>query len=81
MLQKYIVFVLQKIVFILLIYFDSIFFNKEMYVVEKLLGCLLKLVVQFGFVFDILYIVLFYYKLCRYRNVLYVLELVKVKLV
>nr|XP_011428134.2 uncharacterized protein LOC105328813 [Crassostrea gigas] len=81
MLQKHTASVLQKTASILPTYSDSILSNKEMYVAEKLSGRLLKLAAQFGFVSDILYIALFYYKSRRYRNASHVLELAKVKLV
>lgn len=39
-----------------------------------------KLVIKWGFFFDILYFVMYYYKIYRYREVLFFLEIVKIKL-
>lgn len=41
---------------------------------------MLKLVIKWGFFFDILYFVMYYYKIYRYREVLFFLEIVKIKL-
>lgn len=38
-------------------------------------------VVKIGYVFDILYFVIYYYKLFWYREVVFIIKLVKVKLV
>lgn len=56
-------------------------FNKFMYIVDKLVCYLLKCVVMCGFFFGMLYVVMYFYRICRYRKVVFVLEMVKVKLV
>lgn len=41
---------------------------------------MLKLVVRFGFLSDIVYIAMYYYKTNRYKEALFVIEIAKVKL-
>ncbi|XP_052722336.1 uncharacterized protein LOC128193116 [Crassostrea angulata] len=54
--------------------------NKEIYVADKNSCDILKLAAKFGFVSDLLYIAMFYYKTVRYMEALSVIEMTKVKL-
>nr|XP_011418263.2 uncharacterized protein LOC105321605 [Crassostrea gigas] len=54
--------------------------NKHMYIVDKMSRHMLKLAASFGFVSDMLYIAMYYYKTLRYREALSVIEMTKVKL-
>uniref|UniRef100_K1Q001 Uncharacterized protein C3orf59-like protein n=1 Tax=Magallana gigas TaxID=29159 RepID=K1Q001_MAGGI len=55
--------------------------NKQMHIADKMSCHMLKLAAKFGFVSDMLYIVIYYYKTLRYREALSVIEMTKVKLV
>ncbi|XP_078326449.1 uncharacterized protein LOC144622933 [Crassostrea virginica] len=54
--------------------------NKQMYIADKLSCYMLKLAAKFGFVSDLLYIAMYFYKTLRYREALSVIEMTKVKL-
>ncbi|XP_078322905.1 uncharacterized protein LOC111100856 [Crassostrea virginica] len=54
--------------------------NKQMYIADKLSCYMLKLVVKFGCVSDLLYIAMYFYKTLRHREALSVIEMTKVKL-
>ncbi|XP_052691023.1 uncharacterized protein LOC128168902 [Crassostrea angulata] len=54
--------------------------NKQMYIADKISCHMLKLAAKFGYVSDMLYIAIYYYKTFRYREALSVLEMTKVKL-
>nr|XP_034325940.1 uncharacterized protein LOC117689299 [Crassostrea gigas] len=55
--------------------------NKQVYIAVKMSCHMLELVAKFGFVSDMLYIAMYYYKTLRYREALSVIEMTKVKLV
>lgn len=48
--------------------------NKREYVVDKMIHKMLKLAAKFGCVTDLLFISMYYYKTCRYRKALSVIE-------
>nr|XP_034314336.1 uncharacterized protein LOC117684805 [Crassostrea gigas] len=54
--------------------------NKKVYIADKIYCQMLKLAAKFGFVSDMLYIAIYYYKTLRYREALSVIEMTKVKL-
>ncbi|XP_052690426.1 uncharacterized protein LOC128168269 [Crassostrea angulata] len=54
--------------------------NKQLYIADKISCQMLKLTAKFGFVSDMLYIAMYYYKTLRYMEALFVLEMTKVKL-
>ena len=54
--------------------------NKHLYIADKLSCYMLKLAAKFGFVSDLLYIAMYFYKTLRYREALSVIEMTKVKL-
>ncbi|XP_062575192.1 uncharacterized protein LOC134237108 [Saccostrea cucullata] len=89
LLQKLTVTVLQNTAFILYklpivfapfkVYTSSVV-NKQVYIANKTSSYMLKLAFKFGCISDMLYIAMFYYKTLRYKKVLSVLEMTKVKL-
>ncbi|XP_078326498.1 uncharacterized protein LOC144622943 [Crassostrea virginica] len=54
--------------------------NKQMYIADKLSCYMLKLAAKFGYVSDLLYIAMYFYKTLRHREALSVIEMTKVKL-
>ncbi|XP_052708609.1 uncharacterized protein LOC128183574 [Crassostrea angulata] len=54
--------------------------NKQLYIVEKMACNMLKIAARFGCVSDMLYIAMYYYKTCKYREALSVIDITKVKL-
>ncbi|XP_052700171.1 uncharacterized protein LOC128177492 [Crassostrea angulata] len=54
--------------------------NKMMYIVDKISCHLLKLATKCGIINGMLYIAMYYYKTCRYREALSIIEMTKVKL-
>nr|XP_034326915.1 uncharacterized protein LOC117689505 [Crassostrea gigas]XP_034326916.1 uncharacterized protein LOC117689505 [Crassostrea gigas] len=80
-LQKHTATILQNTAFILHNMYTNTGVNKQMYIADKMSRHMLELVAKFGFVSDMLYIAMFYYKTLRYREALSVIELTKVKLV
>nr|XP_022346228.1 uncharacterized protein LOC111138505 [Crassostrea virginica] len=80
-LQKHTATVLQTSAFMLHdMYTDTSGGNKQMYIVEKRSCYMLKLAAKFGFVSDLLYIAMYFYKTFRHREALSVIEMTKVKL-
>ncbi|XP_022346230.2 uncharacterized protein LOC111138508 [Crassostrea virginica] len=61
-------------------YTDTSGGNKQMYIADKRYCYMLKLAAKFGFVSDLLYIVMYLYKTFRHREALSVIEMTKVKL-
>ena len=51
-----------------------------MYVADKMSCYMLKLAAKFGFVSDLLFLAMYYYKVRRYREAMSVIEITKVKL-
>ncbi|XP_052702565.1 uncharacterized protein LOC128179105 [Crassostrea angulata] len=80
-LQKHTATILECTAFILHNMYTNTGVNKQMYIADKMSRHMLELVAKFGFVSDMLYIAMFYYKTLRYREALSVIELTKVKLV
>lgn len=80
MLQKRTATVLQRTVFILRNMYTNAGSNKQLYIVDKIACRLLKLAAKFGYVSDILYIAIYYYKTLRYREALSIIDLTKIKL-
>ena len=54
--------------------------NKQMYIADKRSRYMLKLAAKFGFVSDLLYIIIYYYETLRYKEALSVIEMTKIKL-
>nr|XP_022322567.1 uncharacterized protein LOC111124015 [Crassostrea virginica] len=80
-LQKQTATILQCSAFILHdIYTTTSGGNKHVYIVDKLSCYMLKLAAKFGFVSDLLYIAMYFYKTLRHREALSVIEMTKVKL-
>ncbi|XP_034302758.2 uncharacterized protein [Magallana gigas] len=80
LLQKLTVSNLQRIAFVLHTMCIYTGFNKQMYIADRISCHMLKLAAKFGFVSDILYIAMYYFKTLRYREALCVIEMTKVKL-
>nr|XP_022299751.1 LOW QUALITY PROTEIN: uncharacterized protein LOC111108272 [Crassostrea virginica] len=54
--------------------------NKQMYIADRMSCHMLKLTAKFGCISDMMYIAMFYCKTFRYREALYMTEMIKVKL-
>nr|XP_034314230.1 uncharacterized protein LOC117684783 [Crassostrea gigas] len=80
MLQKCTATILQCTAFILHNMYTNMGVNKQMYIADKISCHMLKLAAKFGYVSDMLYIAMYYYKTFRYREALSVIEMTKVKL-
>ncbi|XP_078337375.1 uncharacterized protein LOC144626671 [Crassostrea virginica] len=80
-LQKHTATILQTSAFMLHdMYTNTSGGNKQMYIADKRSCNMLKLAAKFGFVSDLLYIAIYFYKTFRHRETLSVLEMIKVKL-
>nr|XP_022340884.1 uncharacterized protein LOC111135261 [Crassostrea virginica]XP_022340885.1 uncharacterized protein LOC111135261 [Crassostrea virginica] len=85
MLQKQTATILQRCAFtsyyiLLDMYLNKPNAKKRMYTVDKRCCYMLKLAAKFGFVSDLLYIAIYFYKTFRHREALSVLEMTKIKL-
>lgn len=80
MLQKLSASILQRIAFLLSNMYSSKCLNRHIYIVDKISCQMLRLAAKFGYVFDILYIAIYYYKSFRYKKAASILKLAKVKL-
>eukprot|EP00105_Crassostrea_gigas_P020288 XP_011439031.1 PREDICTED: uncharacterized protein LOC105336423 [Crassostrea gigas] len=80
MLQKLTATILQCTAFILHSMYTYTGSNKQLYIVNKVACRLVKLSAKFGFVSDMLYIAMHYYRTLRYRDALSVIDTIKVKL-
>nr|XP_022298621.1 uncharacterized protein LOC111107632 [Crassostrea virginica] len=81
MLQKLTATILQTSAFILHeMYTNTSGGNKQMYIADKRSCYMLKLAAKLGFVSDLLYIAMYFYKTFRHREALSVIEMTKVKL-
>ena len=81
MLQKHTASILQTAAFKLNdMYTNRSGVNKHMYVADKMSCYMLKLAAKFGFVSDLLFLAMYYYKVRRYREAMSVIEITKVKL-
>nr|XP_034333388.1 uncharacterized protein LOC117691415 [Crassostrea gigas] len=81
MLQKLTATILQCTAFTLYSMYTYVGSNKQLYIVEKMACHMLKIAARFGFVSDMFYIAMYYYKTFRYREALLVIDITKVKLV
>nr|XP_022344010.1 uncharacterized protein LOC111137061 [Crassostrea virginica]XP_022344011.1 uncharacterized protein LOC111137061 [Crassostrea virginica] len=80
-LQKLTAFTLKSSAFMLHdIYTDTSGGNKQMYIADKRSCYMLKLAAKFGFVSDLLYIAMYFYRTFRHREALSVIEMTKVNL-
>nr|XP_011448995.2 uncharacterized protein LOC105343365 [Crassostrea gigas] len=79
-LQKHTATILQRTAFILHNMYTNTGVNKQVYIADKISCQMLKLAAKFGFVSDMFYIAMYYYKTLRYREALFVIEMTKVKL-
>ncbi|XP_061166199.1 uncharacterized protein LOC133175089 [Saccostrea echinata] len=79
MLQKLTTYVLQKTAFILHMetYTHK---NKLRYRADKISCHMLKLAAKFGYITDMMYIAMYFYKILRYMDALSIIEMIKVKL-
>nr|XP_022298639.1 uncharacterized protein LOC111107648 [Crassostrea virginica] len=81
MLQKLTATVLQKSAFVLHeMYTNTSGGNKQMYIADKRSCYMLKLAAKLGYVSDLLYIAMYFYKTFRQREALSVIEMTKLKL-
>nr|XP_022298631.1 uncharacterized protein LOC111107639 [Crassostrea virginica] len=81
MLQKLTATVLHTSAFVLHeMYTNTSGGNKQMYIADKRSCYMLKLAAKFGYVFDLLYIAMYFYQTTRHREALSVIEMTKVKL-
>ncbi|XP_052708196.1 uncharacterized protein LOC128183281 [Crassostrea angulata] len=80
MLQKLTATILQRTAFTLHSMYTNTGSNKQLYIVDKVACRFVKLAAKFGFVSDMLYIAMYYYKSFRYRDALSVIDTIKVKL-
>ena len=80
MLQKLTATILQRSAFILHdMNTKTARVNKHIYISDRISCYMLKLAAKFGYVSDLLYFAIYYYKTFRYREALSVLEITKVK--
>nr|XP_022341016.1 uncharacterized protein LOC111135341 [Crassostrea virginica] len=80
-LEKHTATILQRSAFMLHdMYTDTSGGNKQLYIADKRPCYMLKLAAKFGYVSDLLYIAMYFYKKFRYREALSVIERTKVKL-
>nr|XP_022305597.1 uncharacterized protein LOC111112410 [Crassostrea virginica] len=54
--------------------------NKQMYIADRMSCHMLKLAAKFGFISNMMYIAMFYCKNFRFREAMYITEMIKVKL-
>ncbi|XP_052700095.1 uncharacterized protein LOC128177424 [Crassostrea angulata] len=79
-IQKLAITILQRTPFLLQKMNNDTGVNKQMYIADKLSCHMLKLAAKFGYVSNMLYIAMYYYKTLRYREALSVMKMTKVKL-
>nr|XP_034333391.1 uncharacterized protein LOC117691418 [Crassostrea gigas] len=80
MLQKLTATILQRTAFILHSMYTNTGYNKQLYIVNKLACHMLKIAAKFGFVSDMLYIGMYYYKSFRHTEALSVIDITKFRL-
>lgn len=80
MLQRHVSSVLQSTAFILQNFYSSRRNNKLIYNADKVSCQMLKIATKWGFLSDILFFAMYYYKTYRYREALSLLEIAKTKL-
>eukprot|EP00105_Crassostrea_gigas_P012121 XP_011428016.1 PREDICTED: uncharacterized protein LOC105328718 [Crassostrea gigas] len=72
--------ILQRTAFVLHTIFTNTGVNKQIYIADRISFHMLKLAAKFGYVSDVLYFAMYYYKTFRYREALSVIEMIKFKL-
>nr|XP_022307987.1 uncharacterized protein LOC111113988 [Crassostrea virginica] len=72
--------ILQSTAFTLHNMYTNTGLNKQMYIADRMSCLMLKLAAKFVFVSDMMYIAMFYCKTFRFREALYITEMIKVKL-
>nr|XP_022305146.1 uncharacterized protein LOC111112112 [Crassostrea virginica] len=72
--------ILQSTAFTLHNMYTNTGLNKQMYIADRMFCHMLKLTAKFGCISDMMYIAMFYCKTFRYREALYITEMIKVKL-
>ncbi|XP_022305144.2 uncharacterized protein LOC111112110 [Crassostrea virginica] len=80
MLQRSTATILQKTAFTLHNMYTNTGLNKQIYIADRMSYHMLKLTAKFGCISDMMYIAMFYCKTFRYREALYITEMIKVKL-
>nr|XP_022310279.1 uncharacterized protein LOC111115734 [Crassostrea virginica] len=80
MLQRSTAIILQGTAFSLNNMYTNTCLNKQMYFADRMPCHMLKLTAKFGCISDMMYIAMFYCKTFRYREALYITEMIKVKL-
>nr|XP_022329799.1 uncharacterized protein LOC111128479 [Crassostrea virginica] len=80
MVQRLTATILQRTAFTLHNMYTNTGLNKQMYIADRMSCHMLKLAAKFGFISDMAYIAMFFYKTSKYREALSVIELTKVKL-
>ncbi|XP_078321533.1 uncharacterized protein LOC144621721 [Crassostrea virginica] len=80
MLQSITVYILHSTAFTIRNMYTNTDLNKQMYIADRMFCHMLKLTAKFGCISDIMYIAMFYCKTFRYREALYITEMIKVKL-
>nr|XP_022307307.1 uncharacterized protein LOC111113367 [Crassostrea virginica] len=80
MLQRSTAAILQSTAFTLHNMYTNTDLNKQMYIADKMSCHMLKLTAKFGCISDMMYIAMFYCKTFRFREALYITEMIKVKL-
>nr|XP_022305592.1 uncharacterized protein LOC111112406 [Crassostrea virginica] len=81
MLQRITITILQSTAFTLHNMYTNTGLNKQMYIADRMSCHMLKLAAKFGCISDMMYIAMFYCKTCRFREAMYITEIIKVKLV
>ncbi|XP_078321053.1 uncharacterized protein LOC144621518 [Crassostrea virginica] len=79
-LQRSTATILQSTAFTLHNMYTNTGLNKQMYIADRMSCHMLKLAAKFGCISDMMYIAMFYCKTFRYREALYITEMIKVKL-
>ncbi|XP_078321985.1 uncharacterized protein LOC111112408 [Crassostrea virginica] len=80
MLQRSTANILQSTAFTLHNMYTNTGLNKQMYIADRMSCHMLKLTAKFGCISDMMYIAMFYCKTFRFREALYITEMIKVKL-
>nr|XP_022305596.1 uncharacterized protein LOC111112409 [Crassostrea virginica] len=80
MLQRSTASILQSTAFTLHNMYSNTGLNKQVYIADRMSCHMLKLAAKFGCISDMMYIAMFYCKTFRFREALYITEMIKVKL-
>nr|XP_022305610.1 uncharacterized protein LOC111112421 [Crassostrea virginica] len=79
-LQRITATILQSTAFTLHNMYTNTGLNKQMYIADRMSCHMLKLAAKFGFISNMMYIAMFYCKTFRFREAMYITEMIKVKL-